>query len=194
MKKILSFMLAGVIAFSFAGCSREEGEVKYAEAPSASMPDKGVIDGDKYESTYANLKFVKPEGWVFATEEEIATIEAGDGVYYDMVCQNPETGSQVAVMFEETLLTLGNIAITEDKYIEAISEGLYNSGLDVISQEDKKIGEDNYKSVTVYGESEELTVMQTSLARKKGNTMISVIAVAFNDDVVDDILKCFVQE
>ncbi|MDO5478905.1 MAG: hypothetical protein Q4G23_07035 [Clostridia bacterium] len=194
MKRILALILVAVLAFAFAGCAEKSGEVKYAEAPETSMPEKGKITGDTYESTFADITFTKPEGWIFATDEEIAGIEAGDGIYYDMVCQNPDTGSQVAVMFEETLLTIGNVAITEDEYIKAISEGLYNSGLEVISQEDKKIGEENYKSVTVYGEAEELTVMQTSLARKKGNTMISVVAVAFNEDNIDDILKCFVQE
>lgn len=191
MKRLSAVILTLAIAFTLVGCGKDSREVKYAESPSATIPEKGKITGDLYESAFADLTFTKPEGWEFATDEEKASLEAGEGMYYDMLCQDPETGSQVAVIFEEVLLTVGNIAITEDEYIEAISEGLYNSGLEVLSQEDKEVGENTYKTVTVYGESEELTVMQTSMARKVGNTMISVIAVAFNDDNIYDILDYF---
>ena len=108
-----------------------------------------------------------------------------------MVAQNPVTGSQIAVMYDDLLITAGNIALTEEKYIESIAEGLSNTGLMIMDEEDVKIGDKTYKSVTVYGETEDISVTQQSIARKEGTKMISIAVVAFNDDSISDIMACF---
>lgn len=190
MRKLSALILALILVLSFTGCG-EKREVEYAKAPEASVPEKGTIEGNVYTGALSGLVFNKPEGWVYATDEEIASVEAPEGVFYDMMCQDPVTGSQVAVMYEELLITAGNIAVTADKYIEGIGEGLYNSGMEIYDEKDYELGGKTYKSVTVYGESEDISVMQCSLARKEGSKMISVVAVAFNGESVEDILNYF---
>ena len=211
MKKLLALLLSFVMILSFAGCavfvkegketqgkeegnatqantSEESGEVKYAKAPEASVPKKGKIEGNLYTSSLGNIVFEKPDNWEYATDEELASVQMGNGVYYDMACQDLETGSQIFVLYEELLLTKGVITSTADEYIKEISEGLYNSGLSIMSQDDKIIGENTYKSVTAYGEAEDFSVEQCSMAYKEGNTMVSIVVVALNDDSVEDIL------
>ena len=191
MKRIFALIFALVMVLSLAGCGAGNGEVKYAEAPEVVIPEKGKITDNVYENSFAGIKFNKPENWIYATEDELSTLEAAEGVYYDMVAQNPETGSQVAVMYDDLLLTVGNIAITEEKYIESIAEGLSNSGLMVMDEADVEIGGKTYKSVTVYGEAEDISVTQQSMARKEGAKMVSIAVVAFNEDSVEDIIEYF---
>ena len=85
----------------------------------------------------------------------------------------------------------GNVTLSEEKYIESIAEGLSNTGLMIMDEADVKIGDKTYKSVTVYGETEDISVTQQSLARKEGAKMISIAVVAFNDDSISDIMACF---
>lgn len=191
MRKLFALILALIMVLSFTGCNGGETEVKYAESPEVVIPEKGKITGDIYESSFAGIKFTKPENWVYATDDELSTLEAAEGVYYDMVAQNPVTGSQIAVMYDDLLITAGNIALTEEKYIESIAEGLSNTGLMIMDEEDVKIGDKTYKSVTVYGETEDISVTQQSIARKEGTKMISIAVVAFNDDSISDIMACF---
>ncbi len=190
MKKILALVLCVVVCLSVSGCG-EKKEVQYAKAPEASVPAKGAWDGNVYTNSFSELTFEKPEGWISATDDELATLDVAEGVFYDMMCQDPETGSQVAIMHEELLLTTGSITITEDMYIESLSESFYNSGLEVISQEDVTIGENTYKSVMVYGEAEDISMTQYSIVRKVGNTMVSIMVVAFNDTDIEEIIAYF---
>ena len=76
MKRLSAVILTLAIAFTLVGCGKDSREVKYAESPSATIPEKGKITGDLYESAFADLTFTKPEGWEFATDEEKASLEA----------------------------------------------------------------------------------------------------------------------
>ncbi len=189
MKKTLALLLIVSIIFSFVGCTKRE--LKYAKEPDVSMPGKGEWNGNLYTNDYADITFEMPEDFIKATDEELSKVEAADGVYYDLMCQKKSTGSQVTVMTEELLLTEGIITITEDEYIEKLSEAFSSSGMIVLETGDVTLSGEGYKSITVCGESDEFKVTQCSLVRKKGNTMISVIATALGDDKTEDLLKLF---
>lgn len=189
MKKTLLILLIIAFIFSFTGCTKRE--LKYAKEPLASIPEKGTWTDSVYRNDFANITFQKGEDWKSATDDELSKLQAADGIYYDLVCQHEKTGSQITVMTEELLLTEGNITITEEEYIQKLSEAFTSSGMEVIAMEDITLGDEVYKSLTVYGESEDFKVTQCSAVRKKGNTMISVIFTAFNDDSVFDMLKYF---
>lgn len=194
MKKTVALILAGIVAFAFQGCSKINPDLEYATAPDVSLQEKGSWDGNVYKNDSAELIYEKPESWIAATDEELSSVKSAEGMFYDMLCQDPSTGSQISVSHEELLLTTGSITITEDEYIEALAENFYNSGMDVLDRGEVEICGNTYKTVTVYGESEDLIVTQCSMIRKVGNTMISVIAVAFNEDSIDDIMSGFAKE
>ena len=189
MKKALALLLVLAVFAGFTGCGKTSGEVNYAKEPDFAIPERGKIEGNVYESEYSGIRFEKPDGWKYATNEELGSVDSGAGSTYEMLCQDPETGSHVAIIYEELLITAGNITVTEEEYIDAISENMYNSGLDIMNNGDMTIGGKGYKFVEVYGESEEISINQYSIARKAGNIMISVIITAFNDDSASDILE-----
>ncbi len=189
MKKTLVLLLGLSLALMNAGCTKRE--IQYAKEPDISIPEKGSWTDDIYRNDFANITFQKGGDWIKATEEELSKLQAPEGVYYDFVCQHEKSGSQITVMTEELLLTEGTITITEEEYIEKLSEAFASSGMEIIATEDIRLGEEVYKSVTVYGESENFKVTQCSAVRKKGSVMISVIFTAFNDDEISDMLGFF---
>ncbi len=188
MKKTLSILILICMLFSLAACGKKE--VQYAKEPESSIPEKGHWTDNVFKSDYADLTFEMPEGWISAKDDELLKLQT-EGIYYDFMCQKEETGSQVALMFEELLLTEGSIAITEDEYIEMLSDSFSYSGMQVVETKDITLGKENYKAITVYGEADDFSVTQCSMVRKKGNTMISVIVTALNDDNIEDTLKFF---
>ncbi len=193
MKRFFVLMLSLIMVISLIGCG-ETGKISenfgVAKEPGNTAYESGKIEGSVYTSCYG-LTFEKPDNWVYTTEEELASVPMQEGVYYDMLCQDPETGSHVLVMYEDLLAVKGNATVTEEQYIEVVSQSLYGSGFMMVDGGTASVCGKDFEYVIAYGESEDITVQQGSYIRKEDRIMVSVIALAFNGDSLEDIIKCF---
>ncbi len=191
MKKILALILMVCMVSLLAGCgSNISNKFGVAKEGENERPEIGTVEGNLYKSSYG-IEFEKPDSWEYATVEELASIETQAGVYYDMLCQDLETGSHILVMYENLIDARGTLTITEDEYIETVSNSLYNGGLMEVGRGETSVSGKAFKYIEAYGEAENVSLTQGSYIRKEGNIMISVIVAAFNDDDLTDIMKCF---
>lgn len=111
MKKILTFAIILVMAFTLCSC----GTFKVPTADEV----KGSVNGSVYENSYLGLKFTVSGDWYFLTSEEIADVagttqnileEAGNDIqdnvaYYDMMAMDENTGNNINIMVQ----VVGNV-------------------------------------------------------------------------------------
>ena len=144
MKKLLK--LSGVaivlvlLAVILTGCG-ENSEVSNTEnnnvkedVTTTKTISRGKWENNIYTNEFAEIKFNLPEDWAYSSDEEIAKLmnvgaEMLNGnefakiveqtSVYDMVANNPNTGSSVMIMFEKPL-----ISASLDFYISKIKEQL----------------------------------------------------------------------
>lgn len=142
MKKLTYLLLAIVIMIMCIGCSQPLSDDDDSEDTSPSEKvelSRGKISGDVYKNKYLGLEFIKPESWVYSTDEEIAAVidlgaetllgenfqEALDNnpSIYDMMVVDTITRSSVSVGYENLAQTLST-NITERQYAEAVKSQL----------------------------------------------------------------------
>jgi len=132
MKRIIITTFLILMIFLLCGCS-----IFYTAFDNA-LPDnltRGAIEDNVYSSAYAGLVFTAPDGWVFATDDELADLmdlstdamsdavmEFSDEalkkqVLYDMQAKDSSTGTNVLLLYENLALT-GNTGISETNYLE----------------------------------------------------------------------------
>ena len=111
---------------------------------------RGAWDDNVYTNYYLGLRFVKPAGWVAATEAEIAEMmglgadmlsavggdipaefwdAAGLLLAHDMMAINPFSGANVQIIYER--LVFPNTRISAAQYIETATEQLEAMGAEI---------------------------------------------------------------
>ena len=161
-------------------------------------PIPGTIEGSVHTSTYTGLTFTAPEGWVYATDEEIATImgvgadalkESGLNfseemlklkAIYDMVASNTTTGSNIIAMYENLGLTIGGSRMSEEDYLKTLGSQLESAGMGYKIGEisDVKIAGKDYKMLTA--EMGDAGVKQSYYVRKMGEKYMSCFIVSLS--------------
>lgn len=190
MKRILSLLLGATMLFAL--CSCEKKEVNYAKAPENAATQRGAWNDGVFEGEFSDISFALPAGWEIVPDEDIQNaINITDGLTYDMMCQNNATGSNVAVIYEELLKTVGSKTITEEEYLKTVSGNLTGLGFYVTEPEKKTLGKHEFYVVTAHGEGEGVTVDQYSFVRKENGYMISVIVTAANGESFESIERSF---
>lgn len=174
---------------------------------SDSKPSRGEWSDSTFTSTYAGITFAMPEGWLAATDEEIANLmgvsadvlkESGLNYnktllemqnLYDMMAQDPMSGSNMILMFENLSFVAGGSQIDEAKYIEILTSQLQQTGYyDSFGEvSEQKLGANTYSSFSAQGQGAQFT--QTYYLRKNGAYMTCVIVSARGDDSIEDIVK-----
>lgn len=165
MKKKLSFILAIAMLCTFTSCGSKNEEKSSSSESSSSISEDldssseadessnatdkgtgsienfefGTVENGVYSSNFNGLKFTAPEGFEFASEEEILSmvnlgtdVIAGDNAdlykkvaalttVYDMLAQNASTGENVTIMYENIAAYGFDVsAFTMDDYVEAM--------------------------------------------------------------------------
>ncbi len=132
MKKIFALLLVLVLAVSLAGCNAKEIINKSLS--------RGVVDGNVYTSEYIGVTFTKPDGWIYATDEEInelmgasAELLMGQSDYeaavsdlftvYDMMVTDPATNNNINIVYENLKLNASE-NMTAEEYIEIVKTNL----------------------------------------------------------------------
>lgn len=115
--------------------SKDTSEVsssENAETTKTTSITRGTINGNVYESKATGVKFTKPDNWVFASDEELAAIMnisndylydsdylkelAEKSVAYDVMAQNPATGTNVGVAYQN----MRTEAYSEQDYLDSV--------------------------------------------------------------------------
>lgn len=132
MKKIIALILVCIFTLLLTAC--DLGKIVNKDI------SHGTVDGNVYTNEFLGFKFVAPDGWVYATDDELAELltQATDEVLdysdfqksmmeiqlvYDAMAQNPETGTNLIVIYEN-LAVSGSVDMTVDEYIELSKEQL----------------------------------------------------------------------
>ncbi len=159
MKKALSVLaLTALLAALLAGCEKQpEPSPAPTPAPTVSAApestpeaaekvfSRGRVEGQVYESDFLSLRFTAPEGWIFASDEELAQrmglsldivgedvfgdaaelakAIAGQAVLIDMAAAAPDSGANVSLAIEDTEAT-GSGALTETECAFLLREQL----------------------------------------------------------------------
>ena len=133
MKKIIAAVLLAVICLCcFTACGSDSPESAF---------ERGVWSGNEYNNAYLGLRFTMPEGYVAATDEEMAALMdmsedvitnysefqlkiASLKTIYDAMVSNPTTGSGTIIMLENLKLTVGASKLTAQEYADILAEQL----------------------------------------------------------------------
>jgi hypothetical protein len=179
-----------------------------ADTGAAAALQRGTWDGGIYENTFAGIRFAAPEGWYVASDEEIAALmgQAADlftdeqkwvaesaklTTIYDMMAQDPETMTNVAVMFEN-LSVSGGLNVTEEDYLEIVTTQLSAmETLDYTFEEpgETSIGGVSYDTVMAYEENNDIT--QYYMVSRVDNYMVVLLITLTGDTEIGDILAYF---
>jgi hypothetical protein len=180
-----------------------------AKTSAAAGLDRGTWNGKVYTNAFADIKFTLPEGWVAATDEEIASLmgQAADiftdkekwyiesaklTTIYDMMVQDPATMNNVSVMFENLSLSPGGLKITEADYLEIVTTQL--ASLETMKYTFDKPYKTTINGVvydTVRATEENINITQYYLVHKQDNYMVALIITTAGDTKIDDILTSF---
>jgi len=202
MKRWMSFLLAIVMIASLAGCGLVQ--------PKQASLSRGEIDGGVYTNNNLNIRFAKPESWVFSTDEEIAAVmnmaaenlldenfkkalENNPSVY-DMMVVDTVTRSNISVGYENLAKSYSS-NITVEQYVEAMKRQFEKITEMTVTFSDKletvKLGDTEFTrvvcSTTAYG----TTMTQVYYLQKMNGYMGFVIATINNGYTVADIEAMF---
>lgn len=143
MKKCSVISLVLVLAL-LAGCGGGGGSSSGKYVP-------GTLDGDTYTNEYIGYSYTLPEGWSFASQEDLDEMMDAGGellnegqkagaeyakiaTIYDMMAQSPE-GCNIIVMLDNLKLYVGGTGTSVEDYIdnlvtqlEAVSSMSYTYG------------------------------------------------------------------
>ena len=170
--------------------------------------DRGEVSGNVYTSKYAGITFTKPDGWKFASDEEIAKamdigldmIESDDFneeaakmlTITDMMASDPKTNTNIIVTFENlkrtnnTDITLGEYADTAIKNIKTQMGDSID--ITVLDNKDITLCNDTFRKiameVTVYG-----TEINQYMYCKNCGDFMAIITVTDNAGNNDEIYE-----
>ncbi|MDE5947021.1 MAG: hypothetical protein K2G63_06950 [Oscillospiraceae bacterium] len=174
MKKfafITSLVLSVCTLCSFSACgdaseviekvqkNKVENSIEKMEDISKTF-EKGSVSGNTYSSSFSNIKFESPDGWTFATDEELSQSMnegvdvVGDDIgfkdaelnkkliekttIYDMMASNEYTGENIIVLYENIkAYGLDPDEFSETDYINQVKKNLTTMNNDTLSYTQK---------------------------------------------------------
>ena len=215
MKKLIkstALILTGVLILAGCGTNTETQENLGGQSAPKEFT-RGEWTENVYTSEFAEIKYEMPEAWVYATDEEIKEVidqgvdlinESGDLAIpkdyleqkeiYDMIAQNPATGSNVQVMFENMKMVVGGAQIDENAYIEITKELLNSSGIAEYNFSDVykiNVGNNEYAVVDLDYELWGISIKQRYCTRKIEDFMTAIIITDVSGGDIDEIMSGF---
>lgn len=140
MRKFLTLLLAVLMVASLAACGNEPAA---NDAPKSTDFTRGVWTDNCYTNEFLNLKLTMPEGWVYASDEELAELMGvitqnssnlseefiNAKVIFDMMAQDPANGTSITLQVENMALTVGGSKITEKEYLDLTLSQIEQQGI-----------------------------------------------------------------
>lgn len=126
--KLFTLLMVLVAVLALSACS-------FLENARVTVPERGVWNGDVFESEHLGLRFILPNSWEMATDAEIALLanamaplaELGNDDFTDMMAVNHITGGTVRIMYER----LRGRFTTMDSFLQTTAEHLEGIGVSV---------------------------------------------------------------
>lgn len=170
---------------------------------------RGSWNDDVYTNEFADIRFTLPEGWLAATDEEIAnlmglaaeTLEDEDKwaveaakltTVYDMMAQDPATGNNIIVMFENLSMVIGGTSMSEEDYLESAKEQVASmSSMDYTFNEPYHTEIGGVKYLASRADSADIGLSQYYLMHKQNKYMVALIVSIFDETDAEDIIGQF---
>lgn len=202
MKKILVFIVAFAMLFSFAACSSEEGG-NNGETVDV-VPERGNVENGTYKNSAFGIVFEATEDWYFLTDDEIAsvmgvtaeeiygegTVIEGDHIY-DLYCVDNATNATVSVNYEN-LGTLGEMTdanyYLETVMTQVLSTGAQSGVVDAIISNVTISGIEVpcLEIVLEYGEQ---TIYEKMIVKQTGTWMGTVTVASLSQTELADLVE-----
>jgi len=171
-----------------ADSSKSEDE---GNAESEDNYEKGTLTATSFESSYLNLKFVLPEGFVMATDDEIKQSNSAGADLMDLDKDTYELAKLITVteMMASSPTGASNVMVIEEKL--QLANMTSEQYLDVTATTLKSVEamkyevEDDYKTVNIAGQDyleltakcdyNGVTIFQNYYSRKIDTRVVSII-------------------
>lgn len=175
-----------------------------------TVPVRGVWNDDVYTNDFTGATFELPEGWLVASDEELAELigastdllaESGlkfnekmleQQSIYDWMVQNPKTGTNVIGMFENLGLVIGGKNITEEEYFDSMKDLLVQANI-----ADYTFGEITTETVSgaeynvLEAAAPDAGLTQYYYINKQGSYMTAFIITIADGDSIEDVISHF---
>lgn len=146
MKKFFALLLAVLMVAALAACGGEPASTEEPKTDKNADFIRGVWVDNVYSNEFLDLSFTMPEGWVSASDEELAEIMGvvldqtqdtnaiskeflSAKVIFDMMAQDATYGTNITLQAENMALTLGGSSYTEEEYVKQTVSQLEKQGL-----------------------------------------------------------------
>ena len=211
MKKILAMTLAVILALSMAACGSAGSDI--IQDIATDLQNKllrGAVVGNVYSSEYSGLTFTAPEGWIYATDEQIAqTMQIGqedlsdDVAYneavanlasvYDAMVTGPD-GSNINFLFENLQVT-NALSYSEEDYLNAVK-----SQLSMLTELTYEISDEittvqlcgqDYSVMSAVTSYNGVNMVQNYYVRRVGNYICAVVMTCVGDTAPESLEACF---
>ena len=204
MKKI-KILLVAMMLFSLVACGKaknpSENVINSGNKAEFSM---GEWKNNVYTNEFLNMKFNLPEGWNYASDEEIvqlmnlgSDILSGDKKYTDEVAKltsayyffasDPNSGSSVSLFTEKPM-----IGVTMDYYLSQVK-----SQLEAVTEIKYEIGENSKQTIagkeytTLRVTAPEYEMIQKYYLRQMDDYFIGMIVTTQDETTIDQIISHF---
>ncbi|MBS1348402.1 MAG: hypothetical protein HP052_02875 [Firmicutes bacterium] len=196
MKKILISVaiILTMTAMVLGGCADNN-----ATNDNGNSFSRGVVTDNVYASQYSGLTFTLPSDWVYASDEEMASLmntsvdllnnagieasqeEVNAITIYDMIARDPASGTNVIILYENLALSQGGLAYSAEDYLKASNAMLEQTGYyDNFSEiSERTISGDTYVCQNITGNMNGMTTNQYYFARRIDDYMLSIIVSLF---------------
>jgi len=200
MKKILAFMMAFAMLFSFAACSSEES--KNGETAEI-VPERGTVENGIYKNSAFGFAFEAGENWYFLTDEEIASVMgvAAEEIYgegtviegdhiYDVYCVDNETNATVSVNYEN-LGTLGEMTdanyYLETVMTQVLSTGAQSGVVDAVIS-NVKISGTKVPCLEIVLEYGDQKIYEKMIVKQIGTWMGTITVASLSEEELDSLV------
>ena len=212
MKRIISLLLVLVLAFSLASCLNEgsSGGKRETSKKEEVVISRGEVIGTEYINEILGFTFTRSSSWVYATDEEIATVMGigaemlGDGRFqaaldqnlaiYDMMVIDKLTNANIIVGYENLKKSLSS-NITEEQYIESVKNQFSTVGGITVTfpngTEKITLGETTFTKVVCKTTTNGVTMTQAYYVHKIGTYMGMIIVTVPSGYSIEDIEAMF---
>ena len=170
---------------------------------------KGVWNNDVYTNDFAGLRFVLPEGWVAATDEELASLmgiasenltddqqwilEAAEQTsMYDALIRDPVSGNNVLIYFGNLSVMAGAEDLSEEEFLQLTEQLL--TGMEQYQYtfgEPYKTTINGINFLTVRADELNQGFRQYYLLHKQEQYIVGITVTISDNTDVDDILAYF---
>ena len=210
MKKILisAAIILTMTAMFLGGCADNNSDYNTGKTFS-----RGTITDNIYSSEYSGLTFTPPNSdWVYASDEEMASMmnvsvdilndvgisasqeEINAVTIYDMIAQDPYSGTNVIILYENLSLVQDGLSYSAEDYLQASNEMLAQTGFydNFSAISEVTLCGETYVSQNITGSMNGVATNQYYFTRRIDDYMLSIIISLFGNQYdIDSMLANF---